>query len=93
MLKNDVPAAEYALMSEPLYYRLDKELRERAVLVEQELEGLGSVPLHFVELGRSWVEIPALPEPTLSARLRETIGFGIRAFPRILGLRRPARPG
>jgi len=88
MLKNTVPASEYVLMSEPLYQRLDLELRDRAVLVEQELEGLGRMPLYLVEFGKLPIEIPAAPEPTLQARLHQTIGFGIRALPRVIGLRR-----
>ncbi len=85
MLKNAVPVAEYVLMSEPLYLRLEPRLRERATRVEQELEGLGEVPLYFVGFDGLPIELPAVPEPTLPARLRETIGFGLRAFPRLLG--------
>ena len=88
MLKSTVPTAEYVLMSEPLYQQLEPELRERAVLVEQELEGLGKVQLYFVALDGSSIELPAVAEPTLPTRVRETIGFGIRAFPRVIGLRR-----
>jgi hypothetical protein len=51
------------------------------------LEGLGKVPLYFVELGELPIEIPPVEEPTFPARIRETIGFGVRAFPRVLGLR------
>jgi hypothetical protein len=74
-------------MSEQLYEQLDAELRERAVLVEQELEGLGSVPLYFVAIDELPLDLPATGNPRLSARIRETIGFGIRAFPRVIGLR------
>jgi hypothetical protein len=87
MLKSTVPAPEYVLMSEPLYRELDPEFRERAVPVEQDLEGLGRVPLYFVALGELPIEPPAAPRPTLPARIRETIGFGMSAFPRLIGLR------
>jgi class 3 adenylate cyclase len=87
MLKNDVPAAEYVLMSEPLYRSLDPQLRGRAERVDQELEGLGTMPLYFVELGDLPIELPATPEPSLPARIRETLGLGLRAFPRVLGVR------
>jgi hypothetical protein len=85
MLKSAVPAAEYVLMSEPLYARLDPELRERAVPADQELEGLGQTQLYFVPLDGLPAELPAIPEPTLPARLRATVAFGARAFPRLLG--------
>jgi hypothetical protein len=88
MLKNSVAAAEYVLMSEPLYQRLEPQLRDRAVRVEQEPEGLGRMPLYFVELGGLSIELPALPEPTLPARIREAVGLGPRAFPYVIGLRR-----
>lgn len=87
MLKSSVPTAEYVLMSDPLYRQLDPELRDRAVRIEQELEGLGRVPLFYVALGDLPIQISAAPEPLLSARIRETIGFGLRAFPRVVGLR------
>lgn len=84
MLKNDVPAAEYILMSETLYQDLDPQLRGRAEPVEQELEGLGTMRLYFVELGDPPIELPEAPEPGLPARIRETLGLGLRAFPRVL---------
>jgi Protein of unknown function (DUF2652) len=87
MLKSTVPTGEYVLMSGPLYQQLDPELRDRAVPLEQELEGLGRVPLYFVPLGELPTETPAVPRPTLAARVRETVGFGLRAFPRMIGLR------
>jgi uncharacterized protein DUF2652 len=90
MLKNTVPAAEYLLMSEELYEQLDPELQARAVRVEQDLEGLGTVPLYFVAMGELPVEIPSTAAPTFPARIRETLGFGLRAFPRVIGVRRSA---
>jgi hypothetical protein len=88
MLKNSVPVAEYVLMSESLHGDLAPELRDRAVRVEQELEGLGRMPLYFVELGDLPIELPPPPHPTLPARLRETVGLGVRALPRVLGFGR-----
>jgi uncharacterized protein DUF2652 len=92
MLKNDVSAAEYILMSEPLYEQLEPQLRDRAERFEQELEGLGRMPLYFVEFGELPIEFPDAPEPGLAARIRETVGLGLRAFPRVLVPGRPARP-
>ena len=89
MLKSPVPCAEYVLMSEPLYRLLGADLRARATLTEQELEGLGTVPLYFVGLNELSTESAPLPEPKLAARLRETVGFGIRALPRVIGRRAP----
>jgi len=91
MLKNTVPAAEYVLMSEPLYRGLAPDVRDRAVLVEQELEGLGNMPLRFVELQSIAAELPDVPVPSVSDRLRETARFGMRALPRLHGSSAPAR--
>jgi hypothetical protein len=88
MLKNDVPASEYVLMSEPLYERLERKLRDRAIRVDQELEGLGTMPLYFVKFGDFAIGIPAGPEPTLPAQIRATVGLGLRAFPSVVGFRR-----
>jgi len=88
MLKNSVPAAEYVLMSEPLYEGLERQLQDRAERVDQELEGLGTMPLYFVEPADLPIELPAPPEPGLPARIRETVGLGLRAFPRVVGLGR-----
>jgi hypothetical protein len=85
MLKNDVPASEYVLMSEPLYRQLGPELRARAVPAEQELEGLGKVPLYFVPLETP--TSPLFPQPSLPARIRETARFSRKAFPRLAGRR------
>lgn len=87
MLKNTVPASEYILMSEPLYQHLEPKLRDQAIFVEQELEGLGRMPLYFLEFDVLPIEPPVVPEPTLRARIRDTLGFGMRAFPRMMGLR------
>ncbi|HET7127676.1 MAG TPA: DUF2652 domain-containing protein [Gaiellaceae bacterium] len=94
MLKNDVPAREYVLMSEPLYEQLETRLRGSAVRIDQELDGLGTMPLYFVELaGRSTeAEAPTPPEPTLPARIRETVGFGLQALPGLLRFRRGSSP-
>lgn len=91
MLKNGVPAKEYVLMSEPLYERLDARFRERAIRVDEELEGLGTMPLYFVKLEDVAGELPAPPEPALPAQIRETVGLGLRAFPSVIGIRRGDR--
>jgi hypothetical protein len=39
-----------------------------------------------VELSDLPVELPGLPEPSLPARIRETVSLGLRAFPRVIGL-------
>jgi len=88
MLKSSVPAKEYILLSEPLHRRLEPQLRERAIRADQELEGLGTMPLYFMEIDDLHIELPAAPEPTLPARIKETTALGLRAFPSVVGFRR-----
>jgi hypothetical protein len=84
MLKSSVPTTEYILISEQLYQRLHPDLREQAILIEQELEGLGSMPLYFMGFDALHVDVPTVPTPTLPARVRQTLSFGLRAFPRVV---------
>ncbi|MDQ2982637.1 MAG: DUF2652 domain-containing protein [Actinomycetota bacterium] len=88
MLKNTVPVPEYILMSEAVYEQCDPEIRERAVGIEQDLEGLGTQSLHFVDLDGIALEAPPAPEATLPGRLKETVGVVARGMPALLGLRR-----
>jgi hypothetical protein len=92
MLKNTVPVQEYLLMSDSVYDRCDTALRERSVPIEQDLEGVGNMTTHFVDLSGIALEPPVLEEPTFLARLRETVGVGMRCFPREIGLRKFRAP-
>jgi hypothetical protein len=87
MLKNSVPVPEYILMSDSVYARCDRALRERSLPIDQELEGLGTVRSHFIDLEPIALEPPALAEPSVLSRLRETMGVGLRCFPREIGIR------
>jgi hypothetical protein len=91
MLKNAVPAPEYLLMTESLVEHCGADVREGASTIQQELEGLGSASLYFVDL--AGVALPPLPppKPTLPRRLGETLGVGFRGLPTVLGLRRSRR--
>lgn len=86
MLKNDVPVEEYVLMSDSVFERCEPSLRERSVQIDQELEGVGPMSSHFVDLDSIVREPVALEEPRLPARLRETAGVIVRCFPRVVGI-------
>ena len=92
MLKNSVPVREYILMSDSIYARCTSALRERSVPIDQELEGVGNVTSYFVDLEPIALATPELPEPTLLERVRETVGVGLRCFPREIGVRRLREP-
>jgi hypothetical protein len=89
MLKNAVPIPEYVLMSEPVFEHCEPGIRECVVTLEEDLEGVGTRTLYFVDLDEIAPERPRQdPRPGLPSRVRETVGVGLRCFPRVVGLRR-----
>ena len=91
MLKNAVPAPEYLLMTESLIDQCGADVRDGASRIQQDLEGLGSTSLYFVDLAELELPRPPAPNPTLGRRLGETIRMALRGFPTVAGLRRPRR--
>ncbi|MGB9183186.1 MAG: hypothetical protein WCB67_03905, partial [Solirubrobacteraceae bacterium] len=77
--------------TESLVQQCGDDVRQGASTIQQELEGLGSANLYFVDL--AGFALPALPppKPTLPRRLGETLGVGFRGLPTVLGLRRSRR--
>jgi hypothetical protein len=92
MLKNTVPVAEYVLMSDSVYESCAASLRDRSVPIDQELEGVGNVTSYFVDLEPIALATPELAEATFLERVRETVGVGLRCFPREIGIRRLRAP-
>ncbi|HEX7311678.1 MAG TPA: DUF2652 domain-containing protein [Gaiellaceae bacterium] len=92
MLKNTVPVREYILMSDSIYACCTSALRERSVPIGQELEGVGRVTSYFVDLEPIALETPAPPDPTFLERVSETVGVGLRCFPREIGIRKLRAP-
>ena len=92
MLKNDVPAEEYVLMTDPAYERCEPALAERAVRIGQRIEGVGTMRSYFVDLD-AVAHVPArLADPRLPTRLRETAGVIVRSFPRVVGIMKLRAP-
>ena len=89
MLKNDVPVAEYLLVTRPVYEMLDSPLRERASNVTLELDDLGSTPAYYVDL-RDCDDGLTTPKPLpMAARLVRHIKLICRSVPYIVGLKKP----
>jgi hypothetical protein len=91
MLKNNVTASEYLLMTESLVEQYGPDVREGAGTLQQELEGLGSTSLYFVDLEGFALPPQPSPKATLPRRLGEFLGVGFRGLPTVLGLRRSRR--
>lgn len=88
MLKNSVPATEYLLMSEPVYQHCPADIRESATSIEEDLEGLDTATLHFVNLEQLASQRPQPPKARAHRRLAETLGVACRGLPSMLAPRR-----
>jgi hypothetical protein len=88
MLKNSVPIAEYVLMTEPVYGRIADDLKGDATAIDEELEGLGTERLYYLDVGRIAGEPPPPPRANLPNRLASTGGQVVRSVPYLLGLKR-----
>jgi hypothetical protein len=87
MLKNDVPVAEYMLMTEPVHDRIDATMRERAASHKLELDDIGKTETFYVDLERYVGEVPASPRLTMLGRLGRHFRLMGRSMPSMLGLR------
>jgi hypothetical protein len=88
MLKNSVPIDEYVLMTEPVLERTEAAVRESVKPIEEELEGLGTERLYYVELAEIAEPAPAPPRKTAARRLALTGGQVVRAVPYLVGVKR-----
>jgi hypothetical protein len=86
LLKNSVPVSEYVLMTDPLYEQTEPSVRERAVELEEELEGLGRERVWYVELEEA---ARARAEASPAAKLAHAVGITARSLPYYVGLRKP----
>jgi len=92
LLKNAVPVEEYILLSEELYDSSEDELRRRASVVDQDLEGLGRVRAYFVDLRELAEPLPPVVGPRLGTRIAVTLRTIMGGAPYVVGLRRlPSR--
>ena len=88
MLKNSVPIDEYVLMTEPVLERTDAAIRDSVTPLDEELEGLGTERLYYVELAAIAEPAPPPPKKTAARRLALTGGQVVRAVPYLLGVKR-----
>ena len=95
MLKNSVPIDEYVLMTEPVRERVGPPFSELATPIDEELEGLGSQRLHYVDMHAVAEPVPE-PEPAgWLERTSYNAGMTARLLPYLVGLKKSelgARP-
>jgi len=87
LLKNSVPIPEYALMSEPVFRKVD-EFSTHGRPVTEELEGLGSVTTYYVDLSEIARDLPLPLEPSLGRRLLGWLKMTVSSIPFFFGLKK-----
>lgn len=88
MLKNPVPVAEYLLMTEPFYRRVEATTAALAQPLALEIEDLGPTPSWYVDLAKvEPVEAPAT-KLGYGARLARHLRLTWRSLPYLVGRRR-----
>lgn len=85
LLKNDVPASEYVLMSEPVHAHVDPTLKGEAKEIEHELEGFGRSRQFWVDLVASAEKLPPPPRSTAMRKFTAWLKMTWRSIPYILG--------
>jgi hypothetical protein len=88
LLKNSVPVSEYVLLSDELYRAEPSSLPTPVRELEEQLEGIGSARVHFVEVEALAGPLPPPATPSLASRVAGTAGMLGRGLPYMLGLRR-----
>jgi hypothetical protein len=88
LLKNPVEIPEYLLLSEELYRTAKTPMPSPAHEVAQDLEGIGPVRSYVVDVADLPDSRPALPNPSLAARIGRTLAVAGSGMPYMLGLRR-----
>jgi len=88
LLKNPVPVPEYVLLTEDLYRSGGDSLSGPVHEVSQEVDGIGEVRAHYVEVDDLDVPLPPLPEPSWGQRIGRTLAVAGTGLPYMVGLRR-----
>jgi hypothetical protein len=88
MLKNDVPLAEYLLVTTPVHAMLGGAVRERATPLDLTLDDFGATPAWYVDLPHLAGTLPAPRTRSSLARLSGLLMFEARTLPYVLKLRK-----
>ena len=89
LLKNDVTIPEYVLLTDDLARTDQASLPDGVLEISPDLEGIGSVRAHYVDV--SALDQSAVPHrpPTLGSRLGSTFSAVGRGLPYMLGTKKP----
>jgi hypothetical protein len=87
MLKNSVPVREYVLMTDALLEQ-GGDLAQRAQPIDEELEGLGTHRLWYVDIAELAEPVAPVPAPTWAAKAGHAAALTARSLPYYVGLKR-----
>lgn len=91
MLKNEVPAREYLLMTEELLRNLEPGLGRSARALLHDFEGIGPTQTHYLDLAEMAADLPPAQRKSLTARWWERIAMNAKVLHYYLGLKEPCR--
>jgi len=92
LLKNPVKLPEYVLLSDELYRDGATAVTDPVHEISAELEGVGPVRAHYVDVADLSVAQPPLPPPSWRGRLGSTFAAAGLGMPYMLGLRARREP-
>lgn len=88
LLKNSVPVSEYVLMSDALHQTLAPALKQDAIAIDEDLEGLGTTKTHYLELdsfvGTHEVDV----KPSFFGKLFGWLRMTLQSIPYFLGAKK-----
>ncbi len=89
LLKNSVEVSEYLLVSDELFRDGGTASSELAMHeIEQDLEGIGRVPTHFVDVEELAAPLGPIPDPSWPRRIGGTFAMVGRGLPHVIPRRR-----
>ena len=89
LLKNEVTIPEYVLLTDDLARTDHASLPEAVQEISPDLEGIGSIRAHYVDVAA--LDLSAVPRrrPTVGSRLGSTFSAVGRGLPYMLGMKKP----
>lgn len=86
MLKNQVPVAEYVLMTDAVAQCLDEPFRKLCMPLIHDFEGIGQTSTHYIDLATSGVSL-TVPERNPMGRLGSRLRLQLSELPFALGIK------
>lgn len=87
LLKNSVPISEYVLMSEPVFDRIEPELKPLGNQLHEDLEGLGTVKLQYIDFNALQRERPHMARAGFWRKFKAWFRMTLKAIPYFVGTR------